>query len=208
MTTNYPISLTYHEICSPSDPIFQPWLDLYETAFPPEERLPVSFFLRVLVNRSADIPEDRHLIAVFNMEKFTGLICYWDVEPLKMIYLWYFAVVPEGRNQGTGKQIYHDLVQMIPSGYLGMMFDVETPAFASDDNQKNLRSRRIDFYRRNGARLVDGVYYMMQAGPFNPEMPMHIMIHPLQELNIQQALEITRQVLEKPFIQTGTPHLV
>lgn len=208
MITNRPISLTYHEISSPSDPIFQPWLDLYETAFPPEERLPVSYFLHVLINRSTDIPDDRHLLAVLNLDKFAGLACYWDVEPLKVIYLWYFAVVPEERNLGTGTQIYHDLVQRIPSGYLGMMFDVEMPAFALDDNQRNLRSRRIGFYRRNGACLVDGVHYMMQAGPFNPEMPMHIMFHPLQKLNIQQVLEITRQVLEKPFIQTGTPQLV
>ncbi len=61
----------------------------------------------------------------------------------------YFATYPDQRNKGLGAEILKLL-----GGYLSdadvIIGEVEDPAFAENEEQRNLQNRRIGFYKRNG----------------------------------------------------------
>ena len=63
----------------------------------------------------------------------------------------YLAVTKERRGQGLGTLF---LQKLVTSSYAGMTLylEVESPSVVKDEEEKNLRQRRIDFYLRNGAK--------------------------------------------------------
>lgn len=76
----------------------------------------------------------------------------------------YFAVLPPYRSFGIGSKIL-SLFQEIHKDLLGIIIEVENPTFSSIKEEKSLRERRINFYKRNGA-LKTGIYLSLFQVPF------------------------------------------
>jgi len=192
------------EITDPDDDLLLPWLDLYEIAFPPPERMLVSFYLRLLRQKRDGLHPDHHLLAVRRVGVFVGLAHYVIIIEQRLAWLWMFAVTPEARNQGLGAAIYGDIVRRLPAGTVAMLLEVERPDLAQIEAERRLAERRIAFYRRQGALLLEGVYYVQSVGPHQPPLPMHVMIHPLQPLNTETAFRFAHTVFGDAITQTGT----
>jgi hypothetical protein len=87
------------ELKSLEDDLLPPWLDLYETTFPPEERVLVSFLLRVILHKSSAGALDYSPLAFLSPEQvFIGMCFYQTIPDLSMVYLWYLAMMSEVRN--------------------------------------------------------------------------------------------------------------
>ena len=197
------MNLYITEITDLDDDLLLPWLDLYETAFPPAERMLVSFYLRLLREKQEGLHSDHHLLAVQREGVFVGLAHYVVVAEHNLAWLWMFAVTPEARNQGLGAAIYADVVRRLPAGTVAMLIEVERPDLAHTDAERRLAERRIAFYRRQGARLLEGVHYVQSVGPHQPPLPMHVMIHPLQPLDAGTAFRLAHAVFDDAVTQTG-----
>lgn len=193
------------EITSLQDNLLLPWLELYEKAFPAAERVLVTRLLLGIKDRA---PSRFALAAVDEQDHFLGLVYYSIISGTKVVFLWYFAVLPELRGAGLGAQLYQALLQRLGPECRGVVFDVEMPELCSGQAERDLAQRRIVFYRRLGARLLDGVRYTMQAESHLPALEMHLMAHPLPAagqppLTAPEALEAVESFIGERIPITG-----
>ena len=114
--------------------------ELYESAFPENERIPWKDLMRLI--------EEMHLdfTAYYDADTFVGLTIVYPRPSFN--WYWYFAVREELRNKGYGQEI----LSMLKSKYKGQtsVFDMESPRQECDNIVQ--RRRRHAFYLRNGFR--------------------------------------------------------
>jgi len=157
--------LNLHEMTSLHDPYLLPWLDLYESAFPPEERVPVSSLLRALLASEQGTPRPRKLWALLDAQDvFLGLAqANWN-ENYHLVYLGYFAVSPHSHGQGLGSAFFRLLLPHLQGAVGGgspdfLLFDVERPDRLDDPVKSQIARRRIGFYERLGAAVLPGASF-------------------------------------------------
>ncbi len=181
------------EIHDLNDPLLLPWLDLYETAFPPGERILVSQVLNVLRLRARGGSSGRLLAVVDPENTLVGIIFDEEPEGGEVAFLWYFAVRPQMRGRGLGAQIYQRLLKRLDPRVRALIFDLEDPAEMDTPEAAALAERRIGFYRRQGARLLGGIEYMQYVGPHQPPLPLLLMVHPIQEISPREAFDLAQE---------------
>lgn len=195
----------YTEIVDLNDELLLPWLDLYETSFPPHERILVSGHLRVLQARAAGVPTDEHLLAAIDEAGAMVGMARVLIRPDEVAYLWYLAVSPAARNRGLGSTFYREIVRRAEeAGCRALIFEVEIPEREADEERRRLAQRRIGFYRRLGARLLAGIHYLQSVGPHQPPTPMHIMVHGFSPLDPQDAFLLAQALFGDAVTATGT----
>ena len=112
---------------------------LYESAFPPDERMP---FERVLQKRDAGI---MHLLSVESENgEFLGFANI--TLALDVLALNYFAILPEKQGRGYGTAVIIALKKQYPER--SIVIDIEDDAVESDNPEQ--RKRRRAFYERLG----------------------------------------------------------
>lgn len=114
--------------------------DLYEIAFPEEERLPWEDLMRLTDAMPLDFT------AYFDLDTFVGLTIVLPRE--KYNWFWYFAVNEQLRGKGYGQKILNHIIQQYQDKSL--ILDMESPRQECDNFDQRLRRR--DFYLRNGFR--------------------------------------------------------
>lgn len=189
--------LQFVEITDANDELFQKWLDLYEIAFPPEERVPVSWFLRLIGDKRQGASPNSHIQAVLDGSGcFVGLLRYDLCDQPGVAYLWYIAIVPEARGAGIGAACFNEVVRRASeAGLRAVLFEVEIPDHFDDPNRRDNARRRIEFYRRLGALLLTGTSYIQRV-PNQPEIPLHIMVRPIKPVTAREAFEMARLQLD------------
>jgi len=194
--------LKFVEITDINDDLLLPWLRLWETAFPPVERILVSDLLKVLKDKARGLSVYDHLIAALDESgKFVGLIQYEIWPEISLALFWYLAVDPDIRGRGLGAKCYAEVKRRAKeAGAKALLFEVELPE-ESDDPE--LARRRIEFYRRQGALLLSGIRYLQFIGTHQPVVPMHIMLHPFEPMTPRQAFGLARKVFGDYVTQTG-----
>jgi ribosomal protein S18 acetylase RimI-like enzyme len=197
--------ITYHEITGLEDDLLLSWLDLYETAFPPNEKVLVSHFLALLkMKGKGKATCDYMLAGVDPARKLLGLACYQLMPEAGAAVLWYLAIQAEERSHGLGGEFYdHVIGQIDKTLYRALLLEVEIPAQLKSDEERKRAARRINFYRRHGAYLLEGVDYMQYIGWHSPPTPMHIMVHPLQVLHAPACFALAKAYAGDAVKQSG-----
>jgi ribosomal protein S18 acetylase RimI-like enzyme len=193
------------EIVSLNDDLLCPWFDLYETTFPFNERLLISTQLNILKGKTSGEVQDRYMYAALDENgKLVGLVEYEYLHEANTAFLWYLAVQPNLRNKGIGGQIYQCLIEDLASKDIqALVFEVEKLEQTQTEEHRKLAERRISFYRRHGAKILEGVDYIQYIGWHAPPTPMHLMVHPLKSLNSDEAYALAKIVFEDSLQQTG-----
>ena len=111
-------------------------------AFPEEERVPLSEYLRYTDN------DDPTPFAFYNEEEFVGFA--FSIYNQKVFYVSFFAIMPHLRSHGYGQEIIEKLVEFYQRT---MILEVER----LDEECDNLEQRqsRMDFYKRNGFKTAN-----------------------------------------------------
>ena len=129
--------LQYFEVTKKS-----PWLPqvkaLYESAFPANERIPIKHLL--------DDKIKREFWAFFDGDLFCGFSN--SITHGSITNIVYFAVVPELRSRGYGSKILQAIRRQHPDTRI--VVDIEVEEDSKDAEELERRSRRRDFYQRNG----------------------------------------------------------
>jgi GNAT superfamily N-acetyltransferase len=191
--------LRFHEITDRGDPLLTPWLDLYARAFPPDEKVPVSEHLDVLSARAENRRPDRHLLAaVDGSGKLIGMARYDVAVEAKAAYLMYLAIEEDRRGGGIGSTFYREILRRLcleDPPLEALLFEVDRPDQAQVPERRTNAERRIRFYQRLGAHLLQGIHYV-QTVPGQPPVPMHLMIHPLTAIDADQAFHLAAALFE------------
>ncbi len=192
------------EITGIDDALLLPWLDLYEVSFPPQERVLVSDHLRVLIEKASGRDRDAYLLAAVNEAgDLIGMIRCHLVSECRVAHLWYLAVVPDMRSKGIGAICYNEVRERSrQAGMRAMLFEVDIPELAGSEEAEAPARRRIAFYRRQGAYLLGGIDYMQSIGPHQAPVPMHIMAHPFNAIDPEEAFELARALFGESVVQS------
>jgi GNAT superfamily N-acetyltransferase len=124
--------------------------EIYELSFPPEERGDTAALLGGIA------VGERLCYVASSDEELIGLAVVFVLDEISVALLEYMAVAPQTRNSGVGSALFTHLRTnlLFDAGASGMIFEVEPPEEA-DGEERTLRERRIGFYLRNGASVVD-----------------------------------------------------
>lgn len=189
------------EIKDTKNPLFLDWLDIYETSFPFHERKLLSMILKQVdkINNGEDTL--LHFMALIDDRKeCQGIILYQLMPVQQAVCLWYLAVKADLRSKGLGGYFYDQAVRLFdPSCYKIMILEVEIPG---EENRIDAE-RRIQFYERHGARLLEGIDYIQDIGWHAPPTPMHLMIHSLQSLDAESAFTLAKGIFGDLLQQAG-----
>jgi ribosomal protein S18 acetylase RimI-like enzyme len=193
------------QITDINDDFLLPWLDLYETAFAPAERILVSNQLELLKRRAAGEASHNYMLAALNAHgALIGLLQYQILAEADAAFLWYMALQVKERNRGLGTQMYSELWDRLDSeACRDLVFEVEIPEQAESQEDRRVAERRIAFYQRQGAQLLGGVQYMQSVGWHQPPMPMHIMVHHRDRKSPQAAYDLAKAVFGDSITQVG-----
>lgn len=200
---------TFTELTSPSDPLLPPWLELYEQAFPPNERILAARIITALGQIAQGDARGRHLLCALDADqKLLGLAYTYEPEEMPAGFLWYLATLPEVRGQGLGAWIYCRLLERLRPGVQAMIFDLEDPSQIADPAGHQMAVRRASFYRRLGARLIGGITYWQTVGPHATPIRGWLMAHPLADLTARAAVDLCLPVLGEVIEVNEEPYWV
>jgi len=90
----------------------------------------------------------------------------------------YMAVAPEGRNRGVGSALFKQTVEraVTPDGRsLPLLLEVDSDREASGDRQ--MRTRRLQFYRRLGCVRIAGLHYILPLPGHGPAPEMDLLLY-------------------------------
>ena len=143
-----------------SDTYFSEAWQLYEDAFPIEER-------RLLEDQSLVLQNEQyHFDAIIDNNQFMGFILWWEFNTNR--YIDHFATAVAQRNKGLGKAI---LSNFIKSSSKPIILEVELPIC-------NLNKRRIQFYENVGFKLNQHPYKMPPLRKEQPAVELLLMTYP------------------------------
>lgn len=116
---------------------YQKIAELYERAFPPEERRPLETFF-------TDSSGCASLLSSFLDDSFCGFVCALRWQDL--LHIIYFSVEEDLRGKGLGSEILRQLHAENPG--MRILVDIEEPTPSSENYAQRLK-RKL-FYLRNG----------------------------------------------------------
>lgn len=133
--------------------------NLLVKSFPQEEYRELS----VLREYTDSIPTFYNNI-IFNDREPVGFITYWHLEDF--YYVEHFAIDPNQRNGGYGRQLLDFLSQKLGKP---IVLEVELPT-------EEMAQRRINFYKRQGYVLWENDYFQPPYRPGFDILPMSLMV--------------------------------
>jgi len=150
----------------------------------------------------------RLLAAIDNQQNFVGMALYELNSRISCTILWYLAITPKNRGRGFGRWFYQEIISQVEkAGNQAMLIEIEIPEKALSMERKVQSERRIRFYRGNGAKLFNGIFYTQSVGPHQPDTQMHLMIHPFENLEPKQAFAIAKKQFKQHLRKVGPINL-
>lgn len=118
-------------------------------AFPASELKPLAHIERMLA-------DDNYLpYGFFEAGELVGYAYFVKTEEHRAVLLDYFAVLAEKRSHGYGSCFLEKIKEEIGREYGAILLETENPCYAHDEEDKKIREKRIQFYKRNGIRQTD-----------------------------------------------------
>lgn len=100
------------------------------------------------------VREQRYLCYGFwEQKELQGYAFFVRDQDDRTLLLDYFAVLSAYRSQGLGGGFIRAIQEKIIMNKQLLIAEVENPAYARDDESRELMNRRIGFYRRNGFQI-------------------------------------------------------
>jgi GNAT superfamily N-acetyltransferase len=183
------------ELTDPDSVIARQALKLYESAFPPAERTPLDGIKASIRQRGQVDPAGGyipHFFAAVREDRALGISFYGYYREMRLGFLYYLAVDPEQRGQGLGGWLLQMTLANLRSDATrsnglpprGLIWEVERPVDAETSAEREFRQRRINFYQRNGALLLDRIDFLAPPlGSGLPPVMYHVMFMPSPGFN-------------------------
>jgi len=127
-------------------------LEIYADAFPSNERQQVE-----LLKEKIDKGLSRLYVGYFG-DEVVFIAILWPLKDTEFILLDYIATKKSHRGQGIGTAFLNEICQMLKYNNKFMLIEVENYEYGSQREEKR---RRVAFYQRVGAKVMQGVRYVL-----------------------------------------------
>lgn len=161
---------------------------LYEAAFPPEEKKPLSMMETLAEQRKME------LLAIVEEGEFVGLAMNMLSE--KAALLDYFAIAADKRSGGYGSRA----VRMLQERFDGRKYIFEIEKQDSEADNASDRRRRKEFYLRNGLKET-GIFANVYHTDFE-------LLTPDGSLTFQEYVEMLAYILGEEGLRILKPTLL
>ncbi|MCP9766312.1 GNAT family N-acetyltransferase [Lacihabitans sp. LS3-19] len=133
---------------------FKEVFEIYESSFPANERQPIETLkIRLKINKEV-------LFAAKLNNKVVGIGFLFDLLGSDFLLLDYLAVKHNHRGNQVGERLFKQLKEYANNQKKHLLMEVDDPEFGED---KELRIKRIAFYQKNGALVLQNVKYILPA---------------------------------------------
>jgi GNAT superfamily N-acetyltransferase len=159
---------------------FKKAMKIYTESFPPNERQPVCTVRK-------RVKERLYRMFVGTLEnKVVFMALLYPLKGTKFILLDYMATDTTFRNKGIGAKFVKNLLSELKDDISKehIILEVENPKHG--DNKEN-RKRRIEFYKRLGAREIKNVRYVLP--PLSGNTPTKMMLMILSKSNNKRTID-------------------
>ena len=144
-------------------PYFQEAWELYQAAFPIDERREIEVQEKIFEH------EDFYFEIITENNDFIGFITWWKFEGL--LYIEYLATLDIHRGKGYGKSIHEDFISNHSEEYETTILEVELP-------NSEIDKRRIGFYERLNFKLNPHKYQQLPYRVNGAKVDLLIMSYP------------------------------
>lgn len=160
--------------------------NLYQSAFPPEERIEIAKLYKYYQEGLIDIE-------IFKkMDTYLGLAVIYLNDDLHLLS--YFAIDPNFRGQGLGSET----LAILKEKYADLMIEIESTSFKGADDYA-IRNRRKAFYIKNGYKLLDeSINY------FGTEMEL---LSTSKDAGIDEYFDTYFKIFDKNYIKENIKHI-
>jgi GNAT superfamily N-acetyltransferase len=158
---------------------FRQSLDIYKTSFPSNQTRPAKKVVKMLKD-----DRDYHLFIAANKSAVVGISLLYAFKSLHIGLLDYLAVDPNYQRRGIGKKLFRFTVQKLRSQMpvvIGLILEIQKER-VHDSHGRHIIKDRIRFYRQLGARVLDGVNYLLPSQTHGKPEEMYLMIVPLAKM--------------------------
>lgn len=163
------VTLRFQPIDDSSHPFVAAAFEIYQEAFPASERHPLERIhdrLRRGLNQ---------LQVGLSGDEVVFMALLWPLSNTSFILLDYMATRTDHRHQGIGAEFMRHFTAALGKSSQHAIIEVENPAFGGNIAQ---RQARVRFYRRNGARLLQGLRYVLPPLHGDLATEMTLMVFP------------------------------
>jgi len=94
------------------------------------------------------------VLKIMDKDEFIGFIITDSLANNKCLLLDYFAILPKYQNRGYGTAALK-LLKQNSMEYYGIFIEVDKPGKGKNEEENNLRRRRIEFYERLGCQKLN-----------------------------------------------------
>lgn len=148
------MSLIFKHILNTKDIYYDDAMLIYQESFPPSEQQPLyKISERIAAGKS-------QLFVGIIDEEVISMALLWDFKKTNFTLLDYLAVSEKHRNNHFGSEFFNFIVDKVKSNHKFLLLEVENYFFGDNREQ---RKKRINFYLKNGAYLLDNVPYILPS---------------------------------------------
>jgi GNAT superfamily N-acetyltransferase len=125
---------------------------IYLEAFPSNERRDFNLLIKGIKSRNY------FMFALVIESNVSAIACIYSPKNNSFALLDYFAVDSNLRGNGIGSIFFRKLVENNSKHTWNLLLEVEDPLFDNDDQ---IKTKRIQFYENNGAKLILNYDYIL-----------------------------------------------
>jgi len=173
------------------DPLFWPALEFYVESFPREEREPLHEIATVasgrLVEAGRATGHYRHFAGAELEGRLAGFRYFSADVASQLGFFIYLAVEPAFRKLGIGSALIDFGIAQCKSdleshgvGINAIFFECERP-WLVDGEERDLRERRLGFFKNRGALMVSDTYVQPSLADDREEVPLILMAYPFAD---------------------------
>lgn len=187
------------ELESTETPEFKEAVKIYETVFPPEQRVEPEYFISSLagsMENVADPNERRHFLVSRRSDQVNGMATFTYHPGARLGFLCYLAVAPDQPGESeVGAALGKEVLRLVNeegrnenSEAIGCVVEVDRPELAGEAEETQAVQEEIDRLTEQGWTLLEQVdYYMPPLHEGEEPIPLQLMYHPLNDEKLELA---------------------
>ena len=129
-------------------------IDIYTQSIPAAERQPVD----TIKERITSGQENMYVGEKDGKTSIMALL--YPLQDTQFVLLDYMAVREENRKHGVGSEFFKNITEITGLKNKLFIIEVEDPKIGTSQEQET-RQRRVYFYRKNGAKILKHVHYVL-----------------------------------------------